>query len=119
MRKINKIIIFAVLIPTLILINYVTVVAAEPFRNLSAKAALLADMDTGMVLYEHNKSQKHPADALSKVMTLLLVVSACENGAADPDEIIEMSESAYYDIGAMSTTQSIMPGEKMTLLDLM
>ena len=91
----------------------------EPFQDISAAAALLADADSGMVLFEHNKSQRHPADALTKVATLLLAVSACETGAVDRHDIVEMTESAYYNIVAMSTTQNIVPGERMTLLDLM
>ena len=119
MRTLRKLILFAVLIPALALMGYVPAVAAEPFRSLAAAAALLADADSGMVLYESNTDVKHPADALSKIMTLLLTVSACESGAADQDEIVEMTESAYYNIVAQSTTQNIVPGEKMPLIDLM
>ena len=119
MRKINKVALFGILLPAVLLVSHIPAAAADPFRGLKATSALLAEVDTGKVLFESNVDKRHPADALSKVMTLLLVASACETAAADPDDIIEMTESAYYNIGAMSTTLDIQPGEKMSLLDLM
>ena len=118
MKKI-KFIITAVLVLTAMLFTNAPAHAADPSQNLAARAALLAEMDSGLVLFEHNMDMRHPADALTKVMTLLLAVSACESGTASPDDIVEMTESAYYNINAMSTTQNILPGERMTLLDLM
>ena len=76
-------------------------------------------MDTGKILYEYRADRQHPADSLAKVMTLLLAVSACESGKARPNDMVEMTETAYYNIGSTNTTLGIMPGETMTLLDLM
>ena len=118
MRKI-KFIVIAVFAPAAILFAGAPAHAADPSQNLAARAALLADVDSGLILFEHNMDLRHPADALTKVMTLLLAVSACETGTANPNDIVVMTESAYYNINAMSTTQNILPGERMTLLDLM
>ena len=119
MRKIAKIIILAVLVPAALLFARIPAAAAVPFRNLVAKAALLAEVDSGMVLFEHNMDSRHPAYALTKVMTLLVIVTACESGDADPEDIIEMTHSAHYNTNSISTARSILPGERMTLLDLM
>ena len=119
MRKITKNMILAVLAAAAILFANIPAAASGDFRRAEATAALLADMDSGMVLYELNTDRKHPADGLTKVMTLLLAVSACENGSLNPNGKIEMTESAYSDLSAMDSTQNIQPGEAMTVLDLM
>jgi len=119
MRKIIKNEIFAFLALAVLLVANMPAANAGYFKDVEASAALLAEMDSGVVLYEYNKDQKHPADALAKVMTLLLAVSACENGIVSPNRMIEMTESAYSDIDALNTTQNIQPGEKMTMLNLM
>jgi len=99
--------------------------AAVPFQNLAAEIALLAEADSGEVLYPpagprsgsiHNT---HPADGLVKIMMLLVAVTAVDNKEADLNEIIEMTETAWSAIGAGRTTMGITPGEEMTLLDLM
>ena len=130
MRKINKIaagryfgnlriIAVFILIALALPLCRVPVGAAYTFGDLRASSALVAEVDTGEVLFGRNAELRHPADALTRVMTLLLVVTACENGEADPDDILVMTESAYYDIDPMTTTLGIMPEEKMSLRDLM
>ena len=112
-------------IATLIIILSVTLLypgkpakAATPFRDLAAVSAVLAEAGTGEVLFGHNINRRHPADALSKNMTLLLAVTACANYEADPREIIEMTESACTEYGA-GDSPLLTPGEEITLLDLM
>ena len=141
MRKITKTALIALLLPAAILLSLTpasasplltpapTPVSASPpltsastpgsFRNLAATAALLADVDSGMILFENKADRMHPADELTKVMTLLLAISACEVGAIDLYTEVEMTESAYYNINASSSTMNIQPGESMTLIDLM
>jgi len=63
--------------------------------------------------------RRRPADALTKVMTLLIAAAACADGTAFADDIVEMTETAWNDIDAQSTTRNIRVGEEMTLLDLM
>ena len=119
MRKIKKSIIFSVVFSVALLIARLPAVAAVPFRDLAANAALLAEVDTGTVFFEHNMNKSHPADSLAKVVTLLLVVEACEAGTLDPSDTVEMTETALYNINPMSTTLGIQPGDVMTLQDLM
>ena len=115
----KKIIVFAVMAPALLLLCLTPVLAGSGFEDVAARSALLVETETGMVLYEHNAETRRPPDAMVKVMTLLLAVVACENGSVSPDDVVVMTESAHYNIDSSSTTQSIMPGEEMTLLDLM
>ena len=115
----KKIAILSILLPAMLIISNITANAAKPFRDLIAQAAILAEADTGEILYQHNINVRRPADALTRVMTMILVISAIENGDTDNEEIIEMTESALSDIVDKSSTMGISPGDKMPLIDLM
>ena len=115
----KKVIILIVLIPSLLLFNAKTAKAAAPFRDLVAVSALLIEADSGEILFEYNKTERHPADALAKIMTLMLAAAACSDYYADPREPVVMTESAWFNINSNSATLGILPGEEMTLLDLM
>jgi len=93
--------------------------ASVPFRDLAAHSAILAEKDNGIILYENNIHSRHPADALAKVMTLLLASYAVENDQISDHELITMTETAWYDLDSNSTTQNIQAGETMTFIDLM
>ena len=115
----KKILIFILLIPAVLICSYTPAKAAAPLDKIVASSALLAEADTGAILYEQDIVSQHPADALAKIMTLLLAVSAIENEEVRIDELVEMTESAWDDLGSKSTTQNIKPGELMSLRDLM
>lgn len=58
------------------------------------KAALVADMDTGQVLYQENATvQNYPA-SLTKIMTLYLTFDALEHGRLHLDDYLIVSQSA-------------------------
>jgi len=115
----KKIAIFLVPVILISLALPAPVKAAAPFTDLVAQAALLVEADTGTVLYERNKNVRHPADSLAKVMTMILALSAVDNGEASLGEIIEMTESALFDITSSSSTQKITVGEQMAFIDLL
>jgi len=94
--------------------------AAEPFVGLVAKTALLAEVDTGAVLFDYNMNAQYPVDSLAKVMTLIIALAAVENDEASIDEIVVMTESARTGISPpTSNALRITAGEEMTLLELM
>jgi D-alanyl-D-alanine carboxypeptidase (penicillin-binding protein 5/6) len=64
-------------------------------------------------------NRRHPADSLSIIMTIILAIVAIEDGRTSAGELVEMTESAWADLTSRNTTQGILPGEEMTLLDLM
>jgi D-alanyl-D-alanine carboxypeptidase (penicillin-binding protein 5/6) len=119
MANIKKTAFLSILMLALLLFPLQSARAVTAFTNLEASCAILAEEKSGTVLYNNNMNKQHPADALAKVMTLLLAVSACENDIVDANELVEMTETAWFDIGSRSSTQDITPGEEMTLLDLM
>lgn len=58
------------------------------------RAALVADMDTGLVLYKENADvQNYPA-SLTKIMTLYLTFDALEHGRLRLDDYLIVSKSA-------------------------
>ena len=117
MKAATKTLITTTLIITTMLLTLTP--ASTAFRNPIASSVLLAEMDTGMVLYDHNKDTRQPVDALSRIMTLLLTVTACENGTLNPNETIEVTESAFSGIDTYLSQNRIFPGEELKLLDIM
>ena len=115
----RKIAIFLILVFVVQAIASLPVSASENFTNLAARSAILAERDSGLILFESDMHLRHPADALTKIMTLLLASYAVENDEISDHELVTMSESAWRDIGDNSSTQDIQPGEVMTFIDLM
>jgi len=89
------------------------------FRDLAARSAILAERDSGIILFENNIHMRHPADSLTKTMTLLLAAYAVENDEISDNEIITMTEAAWEGLDEDSSTLDIQPGEEMTFIDLM
>jgi len=92
--------------------------ASVPFLNVSAQAAILAERDTGEILFAHNIHAQHPTGSLNKIMTLLIAAYHIENDIISDHEIITMTETAWYDITEESSSIGIEPGEEMTFIDL-
>ena len=84
--------------------------------NIESKSAVLIEMNTGTVLYEHNKDLKLPPASVTKIMTLLLVFEAIENGIISYNQMITVSENA----SSMGGSQIFLePGEQMSVNDLL
>ncbi len=65
-----------------------------PAYGAQYKAALVADMDSGKVLYQENATvQNYPA-SLTKIMTLYLTFDALEHGRLHLDDYLIVSQSA-------------------------
>lgn len=70
------------------------VILAFPASAAQYRAALVADMDTGRVLYQENaKDANYPA-SLTKIMTLYLTFDALEHGRLSLDDYLIVSQSA-------------------------
>ena len=116
---VRKIATLLILVPAMLLFSYKPAEATSSFQEIIAVSAILAEADSGQMLFEHNMRQRHPADSLAKIMTLLLAVCAIESGEATEEDLVTMTETAWFDITNRSSTQNIRPGEEMTLSDLM
>lgn len=76
---------------------------------------VLAEAETGKLLYEENAYEKHPSGSLCKLMTILLAAEAVERGDISYDTVCTASEHANSMQGAQIW---LMPGDKMTLEEL-
>lgn len=82
----------------------------------SAKSALLMDADTGTIIFEKNKDEKLPPASITKIMTMLLIMEALDEGKITLDEMVRTSEYA----ASMGGSQIFLePGEEMTVRDLL
>ena len=57
-----------------------TVSDAETDLKLESGGAILIEQSTGSVLYEHNSHEKFRPASVTKVMSLLLIIEAIDNG---------------------------------------
>ncbi|MCG0313483.1 MAG: serine hydrolase, partial [Calditerricola sp.] len=81
----------------------------------NAVSAILIDTDTGTVLYEKNSRLRLPPASITKVMTLLLVMEAIDQGKIKLTDKVRASEYA----ASMGGSQIFLePGEEMTVEDL-
>ncbi|MBQ9744907.1 MAG: D-alanyl-D-alanine carboxypeptidase [Clostridia bacterium] len=83
--------------------------------EINAKSVVLMDANTGTVLYEKNKDEKLPPASVTKIMTLLLVFEALDEGRIKLDDMVTVSENA----ASMGGSQIFLePGEQMCVEDL-
>ncbi len=87
--------------------------------DIKAKAALLVDGNTGMVLYDKNAhTQQYPA-SITKIMVMLLVLEAVDRGDLRLDQPITATASALADLTEDSSTADIVEGETLTVEQLL
>ena len=102
---------------TIIFSPFILVQAAEePEFDLTAKSAVLMEAETGEIVYSKNPNKRLPPASMTKVMTMLLVMEAIEDGRVSLDDEIVVSEYAASMGGSQIWLEV---GEKMTLDELM
>ncbi len=68
--------------------------ASSNSLNLNCGSAILIEQNSGKVLYEHNIHEKLRPASVTKVMTILLIMEALDNGKITLDTPIPCSENA-------------------------
>ncbi|CAM4227216.1 D-alanyl-D-alanine carboxypeptidase family protein [Paenibacillus tarimensis] len=82
----------------------------------SAKSAILMDADSGTIIYEKNSHDKLPPASITKVMTMILVMEALDEGRIKLTDKVATSEYA----ASMGGSQIFLePGEEMTVNDML
>jgi len=94
--------------------------AAEEKKNTdivsNVKSAILIERDTGTVLYEKNSNQELPPASMTKIMTMLLIMEAIDEGKLSWNEKVRASEYA----ASMGGSQIFLePGEAMTTKEML
>ena len=107
---------FLVCLAVLLAIGSLSLTAAADEMKLPAKGAVLMDAATGTVLYEQNAHEKlHPA-SVTKVMTMLLVMEALDQGKITLTDTVTASETAaakggsqiYLKVGEQMTVETLL-----------
>ncbi|GIO30105.1 D-alanyl-D-alanine carboxypeptidase [Paenibacillus albilobatus] len=83
-----------------------------PTFKIDASAAMLMDVKTGKVYYEHNASSALPPASMSKMMTELLVLKNVKEGRYSWDEPVTASK---YAANVTGSEIGLRPGETLTL----
>lgn len=84
--------------------------------EIGGKSAVLMDLASGTVLYEKNTHEKLPIASVTKVMTMLLVMEAIEDGIIHYDDPVTCSEVAASMGGSQIWLET---GEVMTVHELL
>ncbi len=83
--------------------------------QLNAVSAVLMEYKTGKILYEQNADEQLPPASITKIMTLLLVMEALEQGKLTPEETVTASARAA---GMGGSQIFLKEGEQMCVRDL-
>ncbi len=87
--------------------------------DIKANAALLAEPESGYILYEKNADTRIAPASTTKIMTVLLAVEACSEGKASLNDIVTVCEDAYFDVTDDGSTADLRVGEELKLNDLL
>ena len=91
----------------------VGVAAAQP--DVAGKSALLMDLQTGTVLYEKNAHDRLAPASVTKVMTMLLIMEAIDDGRIGWNDVVIASEAAAAKGGSQIYLKV---GERMSVADM-
>ena len=83
--------------------------------EVGGKSAVLMELSSGCVLFEKNSHEKLPIASVTKIMTLLLVMEALDDGLIDLQDSVTCSEVAASMGGSQIWLE---PGEVMTVHEL-
>ena len=86
---------------------------------VTAKDVVLVDLDTGKMIYERNKDAKAYPASLTKMMTVLLAVQAVEAGSVKLTDKVAAYDDCRQGLTDDSSTADIVPGEVLTLEQLL
>lgn len=112
MKKIIAVILILVILLSALGIHAFAVDFSE---EVNAKSAVLMDANTGKILFEYNADDALPPASVTKVMTLLLVFEALDNGVIKLSDMVSTSEHA----ASMGGSQIYLePGEQMSVDEL-
>ncbi|WP_102345699.1 D-alanyl-D-alanine carboxypeptidase family protein [Bacillus sp. Marseille-P3661] len=82
----------------------------------NASSAILIERDTGTVLYEKAADEKLPPASMTKIMTMLLIMEALDQGKIKLEDKVRTSEYA----ASMGGSQIFLePGEEMTVDEML
>ena len=84
--------------------------------SFDCKSAVLMEAETGKILFEQNADEALPPASVTKIMTLLLVMEAIEEGKIDYTDMVSASANACSMGGSQIYLKE---GEQMSVEDLL
>ena len=90
--------------------------AEAPALTIAAPSAILMEKETGTVLFEKNADEPGFPASVTKIMTLLLIMEAIDNGVFTPDDTVTASERAASFGGSCVYLEA---GERMSVRDML
>ena len=82
----------------------------------NAKSVLLMEQSTGEVLYEKNPDEKLCIASVTKIMTMLLICEALDNGKITMDDMVPVSDRAMSMGGS---TMFLATGEELSVYEML
>lgn len=107
---------FLIILSVSMIIPVFSIEIKEPNLDLNVKSAVLMEAKTGTVLYSLNKDTMLPPASVTKIMTLLLVFEAIEEGKLSYADKLTVSENASNMGGSQVYLE---PGEVMCVEELL
>lgn len=98
------------------LIPAVALAEEGPQFDLLARSAVLMEFKTGEIIYQKNPYEELPPASISKIMTMLLIMEALDQGRIALDDKVVVSENAAR-MGGSQVWLEV--GEVMTVDDLL
>lgn len=90
-----------------------------PPITIEAKAALLVDLDSEQILYEQEAHAKNYPASITKIMTALLTLEAVGREEVSLNQEVTISDDTFYDMDEESSTAGLLPGEVITVENLL
>jgi len=86
-----------------------------PPMNLNCGAAILAECESGQILFEMNADVPRPVASVTKVMTILLTLEAIEQGRIQPEQQFTISQNA----AGMGGSQVLLEAGEVQTVDVL
>ena len=87
--------------------------------TLNGQAAILVDLESGRILYEKSMSEQRAPASLTKIMTVLLVLEAADQGKVSLDDVVTAQADCRVGMEDDSSTVGIVPGMQVSLRELL
>ncbi|HIT34519.1 MAG TPA: D-alanyl-D-alanine carboxypeptidase [Candidatus Faecousia intestinigallinarum] len=104
-----------ILLSLALLVGLLPLAAGAVELDVEGKSAVLMDIATGTVLYEKNSHEALAPASVTKVMTMLLIMEAIDDGRIGWDDMVTASEAAAAKGGSQVYLKV---GEQMSVSDM-
>lgn len=118
MKK-HKILLVTILTAAILLPIFSPKAMAANDIEVTAPAAILVEVSSGTIIFEKNANTPMFPASITKIMTVLLACEYIEDGIVSKDELVTVTEDAWYLVEDDAMNLGIDPGEEVPFIDLM